>query len=87
MTFLHLFSNLKENLKKNALNSSSQPEIMNSSYLCVTDSFAYINYTIYTKVNNFGVIFSTEDNLKCISNIFTWTLFHLAGLDMKILNS
>lgn len=71
MTFLHLFSNLKENLKKMPLNSSSQPEIMNGSYLCVTDGFAYINYAIYTKVNNFGVIFPTEDNLKCISNIFT----------------
>ena len=69
------------------LNSSSQPEIMISSYLCVADGFAYINYAIYTKVNNFGVIFPTEDNFKCISNIFTWTLFRLAGLDMKILNS
>lgn len=44
---------------------------MIGSYLCVTDEFAYINYAIYTKVNNFGVIFPTEDNFKCISNIFT----------------
>ena len=28
------------------LNPSSQPEIMISSYLCVADGFAYINYAI-----------------------------------------
>ena len=64
------------------LNSSSQPEIMIGSYLCVADGFAYINYAIYSKVNNFGVIFPTEDNLKCISNIFilqdwTWKFWTL----------